>query len=291
MPGSIIPDLLSGPRVRVTPSASTAEVDFFARGYAIGDGGSTTSAQLQDYIERQAVDAGAALFGSSGFRGWPLVDKESDPRGTEWVVTLTYAVGLGTVSSESESTFDTGSDSQHAVVSKQTVRTYGDDPPNFNRNVGWNGESAEGADLIVPNPRFAETRVVAAGNVTDSFRRKLYSLTGTVNEETFMSHQPGEVLFLGAGGRKRGDGLFELNYNFAWSPNRYNGGTGVHAPIVLTLAGIGEVEIEKAGWEYLWVYYTEQKITSGGTAWPNRVPVSAYVEKFYDSGDFSQLNL
>jgi len=50
----------------------------------------------------------------------------------------------------------------------------------------------------------------------------LFILTGRVNQAAFKGFAAGEVLFLGASGSKRGDGDWEITFNYAASPNVTN---------------------------------------------------------------------
>jgi hypothetical protein len=98
----------------------------------------------------------------------------------------------------------------------------------------------------------------------------------------FKGFQPGEVLFLGASGARRGtdpDDDWEITFRFAppASPNA----TGI---------SVGDISgISKKGWEYLWVRYADQEDT-GSHAIVKR-PVAAYVERVYESGSFAALQL
>ena len=51
---------------------------------------------------------------------------------------------------------------------------------------------------------------------------------------------------------------------------------------------VGDItNIDKKGWEYLWVYF-EDKEDSAAKMLVKR-PIAVYVEKVYEDGDFSQL--
>ena len=95
---------------------------------------------------------------------------------------------------------------------------------------------------------------------------------------SFKGMAAGECLFLGAAGSQRGSGEdWEINFRFAGSPNR----TGI---TIGTITGIA-----KKGWEYLWVEYEAEEDSSA-----NRIvkrPVAAHVEKVYEEGDFSILEI
>jgi len=77
-----------------------------------------------------------------------------------------------------------------------------------------------------------------------------------------------------ASGSKRGDGAWEITYDFASSPNREG----------LTIGAI--TDIDKKGWEYLWVLYSD--VEDGGML--AKQPRAVYVEKVYEEGDFAKLD-
>ncbi|HMN39746.1 MAG TPA: hypothetical protein PKE29_02805 [Phycisphaerales bacterium] len=116
--------------------------------------------------------------------------------------------------------------------------------------------------------------------MTPSYKGTLFSLTGKVNTGAFKGFQPGEVLFLGASGSRRGtdpDDDWEITFRFAASPNA----SGI---------SVGSISgISKKGWEYLWVRYADQEDT-GSHAIVKR-PVAAYVERVYDEGNFAGLGI
>ncbi len=87
----------------------------------------------------------------------------------------------------------------------------------------------------------------------------------------------GEVLFLGASGSKRGSDDWEITFRFAASPNK----TG------LTVGDI--VNINKKGWEYMWVRYADAEDAVAKAI--VKKPVAVYVEKVYEDGDFSGLGI
>ena len=102
-------------------------------------------------------------------------------------------------------------------------------------------------------------------------------MTGTVNNRKFRKYNPGEVLFLGASGTKRGSDDWELVFRFAASPN---------------MSGmiVGDMEgISKGGWEYLWVQYADQEDESAKTL--IKQPISVHIEQVYPYRDFDRLRL
>jgi hypothetical protein len=99
-----------------------------------------------------------------------------------------------------------------------------------------------------------------------------------VNSGAFRGFAAGEVLFLGASGSKTGVDNWEIAFKFAASPN------------VTSLSIGGGITVSaKKGWEYLWVRFADAE-DSTAKALVKR-PVAAYVERVYESADFSTMGL
>ena len=197
-----------------------------------------------------------------------------------WLVTVQYGQEQYPQTGESTFSFDTGGGTQHITQSLQTINRYappGKTAPDFKGAIGVTHDSVEGVDITVPVYQFSETHYLADEVVTEQYRGTLFFLTGKVNSAAFRGLAAGECLFLGASGSKRGQGDWEITFRFAASPNV----TG------LTVGDI--VNINKKGWEYLWVRYADAEDDNAKAL--VKKPVAAYVEKVYDSGDFSGLGL
>ena len=210
--------------------------------------------------------------------------------GGVWEVTVRYGklppreVDAGTPDNPmDEITFDTSGGTQKITQSLATVGTYGlpiEDlehpppiPPDFGRAIGVTADSVEGVDITVPVLNFTITRRRSTFTLTDF--QAIFGLTGRVNSAAFKGFAAGEVLFLGGSGQRRGEEDWEIAYKFAASPNV----TG------LSIGGI--TGIDKTGWEYLWVRYADA--VDEDTLIQR--PVAVYVEKVYESGDFSLLGI
>ncbi|MBN1553558.1 MAG: hypothetical protein JXA11_02350 [Phycisphaerae bacterium] len=181
---------------------------------------------------------------------------------------------------DSSFSFDTGGGTQHITQSLATIANYAASgtAPNHRGAIGVTKDSVEGVDITVPVYTWAETHYLADAIVTLGYRGSLFALTGRTNSASFKGMAAGECLFLGASGTKRGSGEdWEINFRFAGSPNR----TGI---TVGSITGIA-----KKGWEYLWVEY-ESETDSSAKRIVKR-PVAAHVEKVYEEGDFSILEI
>lgn len=209
-----------------------------------------------------------------------------EPVGPElWEATVRYGVPGGSnapppETGESSFSFDTGGGTQHITQSLQTVGGYaipGVTAPDFQGAIGVSRDSVDGVDITVPVYQFSETHYIDDSAVTLAYRGTLFNLTGKVNAGAFKGLNPGECLFLGASGSKRGQGDWQITYRFAASPNRTN----------MTIGGI--TGIDKKGWEYIWVRYADVEDTTALVI--VKKPVAVYVEKVYDDGDLSLLGI
>lgn len=210
------------------------------------------------------------------------VEQEADE---VWYCTAVYQRPGGATVEESSFSFDTGGGSQHITQSKLTVDSAGGGlytaaAPDFGGAIGVNGtginSTVEGCDIVVPVYQFSETHIFADAAVTTGYKSALFALTGTVNDATFRECAAGECLFLGASGSKRGTGDWEITFRFSASPNK-------------TAINIDGMEVDKKGWEYLWVYYEDQLDATANIM--VKKPIGVYVEKVYDDGDFDGLGL
>jgi len=176
--------------------------------------------------------------------------------------------------------FDTGGGTQHITQSLQTVARYappGKTAPDFQGAIGVTHDNVEGVDITVPVFNFSETHYIASNLVTPAYKATLFYLTGKVNGGTFRGFAPGEVLFLGASGSKRGQEDWEITFRFAASPN-------VTGLVIGNITGIN-----KKGWEYLWVRYADDEDAAAKTL--VKRPIAAYVEQVYPYGNFSGLGI
>jgi len=197
----------------------------------------------------------------------------------EWDGSVRYGRLEPPQTGDSSFSFDTGGGTQHITQSLATVGAYSVDgpPPDFRGAVGVTRDSVDGVDITVPVYNFTETHYIATGLVTTAYKAALFYLTGQVNNATFRGFAPGEVLFLGASGSKRGPDDWEITYRFAASPN------------VAGLAVGDMTGIAKRGWEYLWVRYEDVEDTTA-MALVKR-PVAVYVEQVYPYGNFAGLGI
>ena len=182
---------------------------------------------------------------------------------------------------ESTFSFDTGGGTQHVTQSLQTVGKYPvGAAPDFGGAVGVTHDNVEGVDITIPVYQFSETHYFDPSYVTPSYQGTLFNLTGKVNNGYFRNCAPGECLFLGASGSRRGtsnDADWEITFRFAGSPNA----TGL---VVGSITGIS-----KKGWEYMWVRYADSEDADAKVL--VKKPVAVYIEKVYELANFGLLGI
>jgi hypothetical protein len=194
-----------------------------------------------------------------------------------WTATVRYARRAAKEVGDSSYSFDTSGGNQHITQSLATIsRTAASGTaPDCKGAIGWDGQNVQGVDIVVPTYSFSETHYLSDNDVTEAYKGKLFGLTGKVNNASFKGLAAGECLFLGASGAKRGDDDWEITFRFAARPNRTN-------------VAVGDITVPAAkGWEYLWVRYGPAVSNSSLV----QVPVAAYVEQVYQSGDFSDFGI
>jgi hypothetical protein len=202
-----------------------------------------------------------------------------------WLGAVRYTKPTGGATAdpgESSFTFETRGGTQHITQSLQTVASYAASgtAANYEGAIGVTESGVDGVDITVPVYSFSETHWLSPSTVTTAYKGTLFSLTGCVNTNAFRGLDPGECLFLGAAGSRRGtssDDLWEVTYAFAGSPNVSG----------LTIGSIPGVF--KAGWDYLWVRYQEAEDTAAKML--VRKPIAAYVERVYRQASFAGLGI
>jgi hypothetical protein len=184
-------------------------------------------------------------------------------------------------------TVDTTGGTMHRTASLETVASYSavqGGAPSFEGAIGVTKDSVEGVD--VPMPVFNLKADKAWDPASPPNLDTMYQLTGTVNGAEFtitdsetgisLTFPKGDLLFRGGSlGTQRGDGGLPVTYAFEASPNA----TGL---------SVGRIpDIEKEGWQHLWVYYGEDVDADHLV----HFPLYVYVERVIPYGDFSGLGL
>lgn len=146
----------------------------------------------------------------------------------------------------------------------------------FNKSINVTQDGVQGVEVEVPVLSATISKKIATSAITDSYIGQIYNTVGTTNESYFRGLQAGEGLMTGVSGADNGDGTWDFDYNYAISPNETN----------LVIAQ-GLTIPQKAGWDYLWVYYAVEDTPQG----PVQKPVQAQVEKIYRSKNWGALNI
>ena len=179
-------------------------------------------------------------------------------------------------------TFETGGNSVHITQSLETINSYGigeETAPDNKGAIAVTDDDVQGVDIIMPEFTFTESHIFGSSQISESYKRLISEMTGTVNNFWFRGHDPGEVLFLGAYGQQSGYDSNEWRVTFKFSVSRNK-----------TDLTIGEISgIAKGGWEYLWVRY--QKQTDDESKTLVQKPMAVYIEKVYESSDFDYLEI
>jgi hypothetical protein len=178
--------------------------------------------------------------------------------------------------------FNSGGGTQHFIVSRETLGSFSasGSAPNFGQLIGVSEDSTPtGADVFVPVHEFEITRAFSDGSITQAYENLLAELTYTTNSSSFRSYPAKSVLFMGATGSQRGDGLWEVTFKFAAQSQR-----DVSIATEDGTINVGNVN----GWDLVWVYYKRQTLAGGAKG---DVPQSAYVERMYDSSSFGLLGI
>lgn len=150
--------------------------------------------------------------------------------------------------------------------------------PSFHGAINVSGDSVQGLDVVRPNLRYSETWILPVSlAISCNFISTVYSLTGTVNLNTFRCFAPGEALFMGARAQWSGDQPY-VSCTFDWEcrPNQE----------VYPFAGAGGA-FQKKGWEHIWIRY-QAEAEDGSLI---RMPVAAYKNKVYHEESWSALGI
>lgn len=167
--------------------------------------------------------------------------------------------------------FDTTGATVHITTAKEHIQTY---PSNMDIHKGSIGVQAdgsvEGADVVIPALKLNITYRHPHGVITIPFVKQLARATGRTNSDTFLTFQPGELLYLGSTGADGTESDAEVTHQFAASENAASLDFGDITGIV------------KQGHHYAWVEHQRKTESGKGSTQPVRV----HVERVYDDTNF-----
>lgn len=166
--------------------------------------------------------------------------------------------------------FDTTGGTVHITQGKEEVGRFPEaTAPDQKGAIAVDGDEVKGTEIVIPAMKIDVQFKHPLGVVTIPYAKYLRSLTGSVNTDSFLDHEPGEVLFLGARGRDGSQSEGVLDYYFAMSENVSGETIGSIADVV------------KKGWDVLWIRYEDAEETEGGVVHPVRTPKFVYVDRVY----------
>jgi hypothetical protein len=204
-------------------------------------------------------------------------ERKPGPASDIWFFTVFYTTAPQRRTGDTLYTFQTGGSTVHIRTSLETISRNGipgTTPPNYKQAINVRDGVVEGTDIVAPDFCFAETHYFAVGDISDEYIQIVRYLTGTVNDDTWKGFQKGEVLFMGASGSQRGIDDWEITYHFRVRDNTDE--------IV-----VGDIEAFSAeGWFYVWFRFDD--VADGKMV---QRPTAAYVERVYDYGDFTLLDI
>lgn len=176
-------------------------------------------------------------------------------------------------------TFSGGGETQRITQNLSTVSSTPASAPDYDGAINVRGQSVEGIDIVGGGGlRFTITKSFADQDVDAAYQLALAQLRGKTNNAVFQGWAVGTVLFEDFTGSKRGNGRWEITFQFAVSPDETN-----------ISVGEGITVASKPGWDYLEVRYEPAEDATAKRLVPN--PTAAIVHRVYERGDFSALNL
>lgn len=204
-----------------------------------------------------------------------------------WIVTITYAYSSARfvlpVGGTSLSLSTVGG-TRRLTQSLQTLATYAPPTltaPDYKGAIGVSDSGVEGVDVPDRTFAFKVTKIYDADDVDATFIGTLYACSGKVNSSAVtiegLAFAAGELRFDGAEATQRSEAEYEIVYSFVASP----------AATGQTVGDI--VDIDKEGWDYLWILYGEETDDAANAV--VRRPIAAYVERVIERADLNDLNL
>lgn len=178
--------------------------------------------------------------------------------------------------------FDTTGGRHRVTKSKQTISRHWksgtDEAPDLEGAIEYDGERVNGAEIYVPNLAFTITAYYDPMAITPAFMKTIGRASARMNTDTWLTFDPGEVLFLG--GKAEGDiptvagqrvAPIAVQLFFEMSENI----TNLDPSFTL---GDPQAQIDARGWDYVWYRFKKQIDDDQ----PLLTPVHAYVEEMYD---------
>lgn len=161
----------------------------------------------------------------------------------------------------------------------------GNGVPDFGRAIGVNAETVEGVQVEIPKIAFSINIKKDKTTLAPGYLQTLLDLQLHTNASTYvltvygqtMTFSPESLKFLGAPFKLDGNITLDITFKFEASKSISFSDSitiGSSAPIV------------KAGWNYLWVFYTRQ--TDAATGRTVNKPQYVLIERVYPTADFTR---
>lgn len=168
-------------------------------------------------------------------------------------------------------TFSTGGATYRLMHAKEQT-SYGTSPVDIGDLINWNGQTADGIDVVGPRLSITIRKRMQGGIITLPYIRTVVGLTGKTNNAAYFGFAAGELLFLGADGSMVPGGDTELTFNFAAAPN------------VASATINGETVTDIGGHDYIHTF-----VLPGSLGVPDVKGI--YKARIYDSGNFADLRI
>lgn len=229
--------------------------------------------QDEQYVHSYALAATPSIY-STIYGTLYRQDIQVNPAGFNlWLVDVPYGKNKH-ATGQFRLTFDTTGGTVHITASKETIKSYSTGNPfipSHKQAIGVNGDNVEGTEIVIPALKLTAHFRHPQSVITLARIKALANITGTVNKDTFLTFEPGEVLFLGCSGSEGTDAETEVAYQFACSANAEG-------------LSIGDVaNVAKKGWEHLWISFKDDE----DDGFPTKRPEFVYVERVYEETDLA----
>ena len=169
---------------------------------------------------------------------------------------------------------------QSQIRASKGTTPFGANPPDCKNAIGWDGRTVHGCSIYVPERHWTETVEIPLSQYTFDYEDRVENIQNSpINSASFRGRKAMEVMFLGMQTNlsTQNPDFVTASYEFASSKNIAN----------LTIGAIAN--ISKNAWDYLWVYYQPAVDPTAKVVVPTALNV--FVERVYDSSDFSGLNI
>jgi len=201
------------------------------------------------------------------------------------VVTYTLPGPSFTQTQQATLSYDFGAESEH-VDSALVQEHYNSDALRIGNLINVTDDAVQGVEINAPILEFAEEHYFSQTVFSPSFRRTIRDCLQKTNQAPFREWAAGEVLFTGASARKQGVQWY-VTFQFRVRRNI----AAISYDLYDLKGNVTNFQVDKRGWEYLWVDSIHLPITATGTGLISVVPHGVHVAQVYDEIDFAVLGI